>query len=161
MSALDLLAADGADAGGVDGVVNVGRLIEQPGSYEFYGERQLDNVGNAVAGVPDWDGDGFDEIVVGASWFSGTEGTGSSGDRRGAVYLLARQDLAAMDAADGDVDGRIGLASIGRGVRSRRIVGAPGVELGLFPSRRRVRRRWSHGFGGRRHTRGALSTCRN
>ena len=132
VSALDLLAADGADAGGVDGVVNVGRLIEQPGSYEFYGERQLDNVGNAVAGVPDWDGDGFDELVVGASWFSGTEGAGSSGDRRGAAYLLARRDLAAMDAADGEVDGRIGLASIGRGLRSRRIVGAPGEGLGYF-----------------------------
>ena len=132
VSALDLLAADGADAGGVDGVVNVGRLIEQSGSYEFYGERQLDNVGTAVAGVPDWDGDGFDEIVVGASWFSGTDEAGDSGDRRGAAYLLARGDLAAMDAADGDIDGRITLASIGPELRSRRIVGAPGEHLGYL-----------------------------
>ena len=132
VSAPDLLAADGADAGGVDGVVNVGRLIEQPGSYEFYGERQRDNVGTAVAGVPDWDGDGFDELVLGASWFSGTEGTGDNGDRRGAAYVLARRDFATMDAADGEVDGRIPLASVGPGLRSRRIVGAPGDFLGYF-----------------------------
>ena len=132
VSALDLPAADGADAGGVDGVVNVSRLIEQTGSYEFYGERQRDNVGTAVAGVPDWDGDGFGELVVGASWFSRSDRTGSNGDRRGAAYVLARRDLAALDAADGAVDGRIGLASVGRGLRSRRIVGAPGEGLGFF-----------------------------
>ena len=132
VSALDLPAADEADAGGVDGVINIRRLVQQPGSYEFYGERPRDNVGTAVVGVPDWDGDGFDELVVGASWFSGTAGTGEDGDVRGAAYVLARRDLAAMDAADGDVDGRIALASIGRGLRSRRIVGAPGDGVGYF-----------------------------
>ena len=132
VSAPDLPAADGADAGGVDGVVNVGRLIEQPGSYEFYGERQLDNVGNAVAGLPDLNGDGFDELIVGASWFSGTDVPGGDGDRRGAVYTLVRRDFADMDAADGEVDGRIPLASVAPGLRSRRIVGAPGEGLGYF-----------------------------
>ena len=132
VSALDLPGADGADADGVDGVVNIRHVVQQPGSYEFYGERPRDNVGTAVAGVPDWDGDGFDELVVGASWFSGADGTGSNGDRRGAAYVLARRDLAAMDAADGDVDGRIALASVGRGLQSRRIVGAPGDGLGYF-----------------------------
>ena len=132
VSALDLPAADEADRGGGDGVVNVRRLAEQPGSYEFLGERDFDNAGVAVAGVPDWDGDGFDELVVGASWHSATEGTGEDGDRRGVAYLLARGDFAAMDAADGDVDGSIGLASIAPEMRSQRIVGAPGDGLGYF-----------------------------
>ena len=131
VSALDLPAADGADAGGVDGVVDVSRLIEQPGSYEFLGESR-EGAGIAVAGVPDWDGDGFDELVVGAPWHSGTETTGQDGDRRGAAYVLARRDLATMDAADGEVDGRIALASVGAGPRSRRFVGAPGESLGQF-----------------------------
>ena len=131
VSALDLLPADGAD-GSADGIVNIHRLAEQPGSYEFVGERGYDNVGVAVAGMPDWDGDGFDELVVGAPWHSGAESTGEDGDRRGAVYLLARGDLAAMDAADGAVDGTIVLASIAPGMRSRRIVGAPGDGLGYF-----------------------------
>ncbi len=131
VSALDLPAADGAD-GGVDGIVDVRHLAEQPGSYEFLGEKRRDNAGNAVAGVPDWDGDGFDELVVGASWHSGTEGAGSGGDRRGAAYLLARRDLASLDAADGEVDGSIALASIAAGTRSRRVVGAPGEGLGYF-----------------------------
>lgn len=132
VSALDLPAADGADAGGVDGVVNVRRLVEQPGSYEFLGERHRDVAGVAVAGVPDLDSDGFDEIAIGASWYSGTEDTGAYGDRRGAVYVLARRDLATMDAADGAVDGSIGLASIGETTRSRRIIGSPGDGLGYF-----------------------------
>ena len=131
VSALDLLPADGAD-GSADGIVNIRRLAEQPGSYEFVGERGYDNVGVAVAGMPDWDGDGFDELVVGAPWHSGAEGTGEDGDRRGVVYLLARGDLAAMDAADGAVDGSIALAAIAPGMRSRRIVGAPGDGLGYF-----------------------------
>ena len=131
VSGSDLPAADRADDS-VDGVVNIGLLAEQPGSYEFLGERDLDNAGEAVAGVPDWDGDGFDELVVGAPWHSGTEGVGDDGDHRGAAYLLARRDLAAMDAADGDVDGTIGLASIAPEMRSQRIVGAPGDGLGYF-----------------------------
>ena len=128
VSALDLPAADG----GVDGIVNVRHLAEQPGSYEFLGEKRRDNAGTAVAGVPDWDGDGFDELVVGASWYSATEGAGEDGDRRGAAYLLARRDLASLDAADGEVDGSIALASIAAGTRSRRVVGAPGEGLGYF-----------------------------
>ena len=132
VSALDLPLADGADDGGVDGVVNMRRLIEQPGSYEFLGERGQDNAGVAVAGVPDWDADGFDELAIGASWHSGRTGTGEDGDRRGAVYLLARRDFAAMDVADGIVDGSIALASIEPGQRSLRLVGAPGDGLGRF-----------------------------
>ena len=131
VSGSDLPAADAADDS-VDGVVNIGLLAKQPGSYEFLGERGRDNAGVAVAGVPDWDGDGFDELVVGASWHSGTEGVGDDGDQRGAAYLLARRDLAAMDAADGEVDGTIGLASIAPELRSQRIVGAPGDRLGYF-----------------------------
>ena len=131
VSALDLPAADAADFGGVDGVVHIRRLVEQPGSYEFTGERAGDNAGVAVTGVPDWDGDGFDELVVGASWHSATDGVGEDGDRRGAAYLLARRDLAVMDAADGTVDGSIAL-SIAPGLRSRRIIGAPGDGVGYF-----------------------------
>ena len=132
VSALDLPAADGADPGGVDGVVYIGRLREQPGFYEFLGERAEDNAGVAVASAPDRDGDGFDELVIGASWHSGTEGTGEAGDRRGAAYLVARADLAALDAVDGSLDGSIELASIGPGLRSLRLVGAPGDGLGHF-----------------------------
>ncbi len=132
VSALDLPVADGADPGGVDGVVYIGRLRGQPGFYEFLGEGAEDNAGVAVAGMPDRDGDGFAELVVGASWHFGTDGTGEAGDRGGAAYLVARGDLAVLDAADGSVDGSIELASIGPGLRSLRLVGAPGDGLGHF-----------------------------
>ena len=132
VSALDLPAADEADASGTDGTVYIRHLIDEPGTYQFLGERAEDNAGVAVAGMPDWDGDGFDELVIGAPWHSGAEGTGEDGDRRGAAYMVVRRDLAALDAADGVVDGSIALASIGPGLRSVRLVGAPGDGLGHF-----------------------------
>ena len=129
VSGLDLGGADRAD-GFSDGVVDVRRLVEQPGSYEFLGESG--SAGWRVGSGPDLDGDGFDELLVAAPAYSSVAGT-EEGDRRGAAYLLARRDLAALDAADGAVDGRVALASIEHGRRSRRIVGAPGDELlGLF-----------------------------
>ncbi len=128
VSGLDLDGADRAD-GFSDGVVDVRRLVEQPGSYEFLGESG--SAGWRVGSGPDLDGDGFDELLIAAPAYSSVSGT-EEGDRRGAAYLLARRDLAALDAADGAVDGRVALAFIEHGRRSRRIVGAPGDELGLF-----------------------------
>ena len=127
VSALDLPAADRAD-GADDGVVNIHRVVDQPGSYEFVGEKQLDNAGWSVAGVPDWDGDGFDELLIGARFYSEDAETGD--DRRGAAYLLARTDLASIDAEDGVADGRIALSSVRAGQRSWQINGASGDGLG-------------------------------
>lgn len=131
VSGLDLGGADRAD-GIEDGVVDVRRLAEQPGAYEFLGEGASTSVGWQVGSWTDRNGDGFDELLIAAPRYSGSAGTGDNGDRRGAVYLVARSDLAVLDAADGAVDGRIALASIEQGQRSRRIVGAPADQLGEF-----------------------------
>ena len=128
VSALDLPAADRAD-GADDGVANIHRVVDQPGSYEFVGENHFHNAGWSVAGVPDWDGDGFDELLIGARFYYEDAET-SAADQPGAAYLLARTDLAAVDAADGVADGRVALSSVRAGKRSWQINGASGDGLG-------------------------------
>ena len=49
----------------------------------FAGEASSDNAGLSVAGPGDMDGDGLDDLAVGA------EGADRNGDQSGAVYLLA------------------------------------------------------------------------
>lgn len=103
--ALDLFPADAARS--------------ELASWLFIGEQEGDLLGTGLAGD-----DGT--FVVTAPGFDAAKAKDA-----GAVYLLAKSDLAALDAADGDVDRRIHLQHIESSDASWRIQGAAaGAEAG-------------------------------
>ena len=114
ISAFDLPAADAAD-GEADGVVNIGRIADQPDSWEITGEADGDNAGWTVIFPGDVNRDGLSDLLIGAAFYGD--------DNRGAVYLLSGAALASADAADGDADGRITLASVAAQPNSWKLVG--------------------------------------
>ncbi len=106
ITAADLAAADAAD-GSADGVIDLGNVAAQTGSYVFGGANAADLSGWAVSSAGDIDGDGLDDLIIGARGLGPgtTEGTGGG-------YVISSADLAAADAADGSADGFIDLASV-------------------------------------------------
>lgn len=114
ITGVDLAAADAAD-GEADGIIdlaNVDRLTETgtstgtTTSYTFVGLSGADNAGWSVSSAGDVDGDGYDDLVIGASSADG------GGANSGESYLVTAADLASADAADGTVDGVINLSNI-------------------------------------------------
>jgi hypothetical protein len=105
ISGADLAAADAAD-GAADGVIDLDFITDadfdrsDAGSYQFLGTDSWNFAGRSVAIAGDVDGDGLDDVIVGAAW---------AGGRYGEAYLVSGADLAAADAADGTADGVIDL----------------------------------------------------
>ncbi len=64
---------------------------------EFFGENLQDEAGNAVASAGDVNGDGFDDILIGANQVSVNASTA------GAVYVLLGPSPTAGDLADADI----------------------------------------------------------
>jgi hypothetical protein len=80
-------------------------------SYTFIGGAAGDNANQSVSSAGDVDGDGRDDLIIGARYADG------GGSDTGESYLITAADLAAADAADGTVDGNINLGLVG-GVNS-------------------------------------------
>ncbi|WP_170163824.1 FG-GAP repeat protein [Eilatimonas milleporae] len=95
------LAADAAD-GTTDSIIDLDNANEQTRSYQFIGTEAGDRAGISVASAGDVDGDGRDDLLIGAN--------GASADAGEATLLLAA-DLAFTDAADGAEDGVIDLGT--------------------------------------------------
>ncbi len=117
VSGADLAAADAED-GVVDRNVELRLVASRPRSYQILGDSEV-GLGTALAVVPDRDGDGSAEILLGG------------GDVSGTAHLLASGDVPALDAADGIVDGQIQAQNIVAGAGSYRFVGVQGVEIGI------------------------------
>ena len=120
VSAADLPAADAAD-GARDGVVDIRRVGDQPGSWELTGEAGLDNAGRTAIFAGDVNRDGLSDILIGAQYHGE--------DDRGAAYLLSGAALASADSADGAADGRIALASVAAQPDSWKLVGENAKDL--------------------------------
>ena len=102
----DLSSADAAD-GVQDGLVNLGHVSGQPGSWKFIGESPDDRTGSPVGAPGDVDGDGHPEIAINSRYR-----TADQEWPPGAVYLISTLDLAGADAADGQTDRVVDLGRI-------------------------------------------------
>ena len=122
----DLGAADAAD-GAVDRSINLAAIADQPGSWKFVGEAGDDRAGFSVAAAGDIDGDGKDEVLIGAP---GHDAAGNLWNA-GAVYVISPTGLTAADAADGETDGVVNLGNIAARDNSWKIIGeSPGDQAG-------------------------------
>lgn len=121
----NLAAADGAD-GATDGEVDLGNVAAQSNSYEIQGAGPSQNTGNSIANVGDVDGDGLNDLLIGAFLLD------ENGNNAGGAYLLSTADLAAADAADGAADGVIDLANVAGLGSSYQFIGSEAGELAGF-----------------------------
>ena len=101
-SGADWASADNLD-GSTDRVVDLDQWIARPGTYKLTTRTGSDS-GMSVAGAGDFDGDGYEDLMVSVPG-------DSAGDeiRAEAVYLLSGTKLDSFDAADGSTDGTIEL----------------------------------------------------
>ena len=117
VSGADFAVADAADWF-TDRTIQLGHVATQPGSWKFVGENDYDEAGISVASVPDTDGDGKAELLIGA-WRH------NSGERptTGVTYLMTSSDFSSADEADGVLDGSIDLGHAASQAASWKFVG--------------------------------------
>ena len=115
LSAVESVSPSGP--GGDAGAIRFGGVPEPSGGigrdaaelegifrYRFVGEHNASRTGWDISFSEDVDCDGFDEMLVAAPSF--TEPRSRPNQQPGAVYLVSMADVAAADAADGDVFAR-------------------------------------------------------
>ena len=101
VSAPDLAAADAAD-GVADGVVGLGAVAAQAGSWRLAGVWR-GGAGRSMAAAPG-DRPGNAQVLLGQPGIR-------RGDAAGTAHLIGAGELAVLDAADGSVNGRISLSN--------------------------------------------------
>ena len=102
----DFAAADAAD-GKIDGVIDLGNVAPQEGSWQFVGEESGDFAGNIIAAIGDIGGDGHADFAIGAPFHDIDEVPNV-----GAAYLVSSAVLADADAADEQIDGIVDLGLV-------------------------------------------------
>lgn len=117
ITAIDMAAADAKD-GTTDGVIDLNNIPGHSGSYHFIGTEAGDAASVSIASAGDVDGDGLDDLIIGANRADG------GGSDSGEAYLIVAADLAAADAADGTTDGVIDLGNVSGHTGSYRFTGA-------------------------------------
>jgi hypothetical protein len=128
INAADLAALDAAD-GTVDGFIDLSFVAATGTSYEFVGQDAGDQSGFSVSSAGDVDGDGLADLLIGAI---GADGLSNGEFGSGSTYLINAADLAALDAADGTVDGIIDLSFVAATVTSYEFVGQDGNDRSGF-----------------------------
>ena len=119
LSGVALASADAAD-GVADGRISLASVAAQTDSWKLVGEQAKGLAGSRMA-VANLDSDDRPDLVV-AAYVQFDDDTAGL-DARGAVYLIAAADLPAMDSADGESDGVIGLEAVAGGGASWKLVG--------------------------------------
>ena len=78
--------------------------------YKFVGAEDGDNAGWSVSAAGDFNGDGFDDLIIGARYAD----RDAYNSYTGAAYVLfgGNANLAALDKADGTTDGAIELSQL-------------------------------------------------
>ena len=100
----DFAAADAADDE-IDGVIDLGNIAPQEGSWKLVGEESSDYAGTSIVSVGDIGGDGHTDFVIVAPYQDRDEIPNV-----GAAYLVSIADLADADAADDQIDGIVDLS---------------------------------------------------
>ena len=143
-------AAADAEDGMADGVVSLGHIAAQPGSWKFVGEAPYDVAGSSVAAAGDIDGDGVDDILIGAPG-ERPDDTDEEISLPGAFYLASGASLPQADQSDGQADGVIGIGQPRPTAQFVEVRWRARLQLGRREPGigRRLERRWPFGGAGR------------
>ena len=123
VSGTGLAGADAAD-GETDRTIHLGFVAAQAGSWKILGENRSERTGVGVAAVPDIDGDGVHELLIGAQGHDPADNTDA-----GAAFLLSSGNLQAADLADGEENGVIELGNAASQSDSWKLVGETAGDL--------------------------------
>ena len=115
------LAADKED-GVADGVVSLGHISAQSGSWQFVGEAPHDVAGSSVAAAGDVNGDGVADWLIGAPG-DHPDGGDAEVALPGTFYLASGASLSQADQTDGKADGIIELGRLARQPNSWKFLG--------------------------------------
>jgi Ca2+-binding RTX toxin-like protein len=88
--------------------VNLGAVATGVGGFKIIGENTLDRAGNSVSSAGDFNGDGFDDLLIGA------RDNDAGGDRAGAAYVVF---------GSGTLPSSVDLDSIALGAGGFKIIG--------------------------------------
>ena len=121
--ATNLATIDVAD-GAADGLISLSHVNGSNG-FRLEGTAESDYAGSAVSSPGDIDGDGVDDLLIGVFRYD-SDGIWESG--AAFVVFGGTDNIAALDAADGVVDGALNLSSV-NGATGFRLDGVADTDL--------------------------------
>ncbi|HMR31255.1 MAG TPA: hypothetical protein PKA13_09585 [Geminicoccaceae bacterium] len=117
--------------GGFDSVVNLREVAAGGGGFKIQGENAGDHAGISVSGAGDINGDGIDDVVIGASYNGGFSGAGAAyvvfGRARGLTSLVDLDNVAAGGGGF-KIQGENGYDRAGLSVSAAGDVNGDGVD---------------------------------